>query len=211
MLHGSSCTPETAAQGLQQAVALGRTDARAGGDMQLPLLNLLALHDGTRQHESASRAAAFLVAATRSGPLPVAALGPSLILAAVPDASVVPCKRTLQRSSGAVRIVPNVQRPSGWWLAVRNPIRSGESPPLHVIYEAHARPGVLGARYLQARSHLLCRRWEEASRELQALLPLLPQLRCTLDSLGVSVVALLQQTVKGCFSADAGPIATWRS
>ena len=83
-----------------------------------------------------------------------------------------------------------------WHSAVqRASVRSGESAPLWVLWEAHARPGVLGARYLHARTHLLCGRWEEASKELQALLPLLPQLRCALRSFGVSDVAMLQQTV----------------
>ena len=92
---------------------------------------------------------------------------------------------------------PDEQRPLGWWLALhRASVREGEPAPLSVLWEAHARPGVLGARYLEARAHLLCGRWGEASKELQALLPLLPQLRCALRSFGVSDVAMLQQTVR---------------
>ena len=52
----------------------------------------------------------------------------------------------------------------------------------------------LAARYLQARTHLLCGRWGDASRELQALLPLLPQLRASMHALGLSGEALLAQT-----------------
>ena len=199
LLHGSragsSSTPEMAVRGLQQAIALGRSDAGGGGgdDLQLPLLNLLALYDSTKQHESASRAAAFLVAATRPRHLPLAAPAP----ATTPDASVPAARDSMLDSHVApARLHPDVQRPLGWWLAVqRASVRSGEPAPLWVLWEAHARPGVLGARYLQARTHLLCGRWEEASKELQALLPLLPQLRCALRSFGVSDVAMLQQTV----------------
>jgi hypothetical protein len=189
----ASSTPEMAVRGLQQAIALGRSDTSGGDDLQLPLLNLLALYDSTKQHESASRAAAFLVAATRPRHLPLAAPAP----ATAPDASV-PAARdsTLDSHVAPARLHPDVQRPLGWWLAVqRASVRNGEPAPLWVLWEAHARPGVLGARYLQARTHLLCGRWEEASKELQALLPLLPQLRCALRSFGVSDVAMLQQTV----------------
>ena len=231
LLHGSiscssskleiaSSTPEMAVRGLQQAIALGgghiTPGITAGGgshdddvQLQLPLLNLLALYDSTKQHGSASRAAAFLVAATRPCHLPPAAPAP----VAAPKDSMAAARASALRphahpASGKgvdidshlapARVHPNVQRPVGWWLAVpRASVRSGEAVPLWVLWEDHARPGVLGARYLQARAHLLCSRWEEASRDLQALLPLLPQLRCALRSFGVSDVALLQQTVSG--------------